>query len=85
MNRDDIIKLAREAGLIRTGDGWTEPYRWGMAEIERFAALVAAAERKPLTDEEIWQIVTDCTIGSDLHADKLARAIEAAHGIKGEA
>ena len=41
-----------------------------------------AAQRKPLTDEEIWQIATDCTIGGDLHADKFARAIEAAHGIK---
>ena len=37
---------------------------------------------KPLTDEEIWQTATDCTIGGDLHADKFARAIEAAHGIK---
>lgn len=46
MSRDDIIRMAREAGLIRTGDGWTEPHRWGMTEIERFAALVAAAERE---------------------------------------
>jgi hypothetical protein len=33
-------------------------------------------QRKPLTDEEIWQIATDCTIGGDLHADKFAKAIE---------
>ncbi len=46
MTRYDIIKLAREAGLLRTGDGWTEPYRWGASEVERFAALVAAAERE---------------------------------------
>jgi len=46
MTRDDIIKMAREAGLLRTGDGWTEPHRWGAAEIERFAALVIAAERE---------------------------------------
>ncbi len=44
MNRDDIIRMAREAGLLRSGDGWTEPHRWGITEIERFAALVAAAE-----------------------------------------
>lgn len=31
-----------------------------------------------LTDEEIWQAATHCTIGGDLHADKFARAIEAA-------
>jgi hypothetical protein len=30
-----------------------------------------------LTDEHIWQLATDCTIGGDLHADKFARAIEA--------
>ena len=30
-----------------------------------------------LTDEEIWQIATDSTIGGDLHADKFAKAIEA--------
>ncbi len=46
MDRDDIIKMAIEAGLLRTGDGWTEPHRWGAAEIERFAALVIAAERE---------------------------------------
>jgi hypothetical protein len=45
MNRDDIIAMAREAGLLRGGDGWTEPHRWGITELERFAALVAAAER----------------------------------------
>jgi hypothetical protein len=30
-----------------------------------------------LTDEDIWQMVNDCTIAGDLHADKFARAIEA--------
>jgi len=48
MNRDDIIRMAREAGLLRSGDGWTEPHRWGITEIERFAALVSAHERKEL-------------------------------------
>jgi len=46
MNRDDIIKMAREAGLLRGGDGWTMPHRWGITELERFAALIAAAERE---------------------------------------
>ena len=45
MNRDDIIRMAREAGIDATSDtlcryeGWIEP-------LERFAALVAAAERQ---------------------------------------
>lgn len=30
-----------------------------------------------LMDDEMWQLVNDCTIGGDLHADKFARAIEA--------
>ena len=55
MTREDIIKLAREAGLVY----WTHN-RWFMdagelgEEIERFAALVAAAERKSL-----MQLFTD--------------------------
>jgi hypothetical protein len=42
MDREDIIKLAVEAGLVRAGDGWTEPHRCGLAEIEAFASLVSA-------------------------------------------
>jgi hypothetical protein len=49
-----------------------------------FADGKQAAQRKPLTNKEIWQMVNDCTIGGDLHADKFARAIEAAHNIKEE-
>jgi hypothetical protein len=56
MNRDDIIRMAREAGIpIETDwagrpstmvikDGGT--YLRGVDDLERFAALVAAAERK---------------------------------------
>jgi len=51
MNRDDIIRMAREAGLllIGTADGSEAVYTWPQGitdEIERFAALVAAAERE---------------------------------------
>jgi len=51
MNRDDIIRMAREAGLTSAS---SKP--WGEADVtryfeakdalERFAALVAAAERE---------------------------------------
>ena len=41
MTRDDIIRMAREAG----GEDWGI-FRDFMPEIERFAALVAAAERE---------------------------------------
>ena len=40
MNQYSILKMAREAGLLRGGDGWTMPHRWGIAEIERFANLI---------------------------------------------
>jgi hypothetical protein len=29
-----------------------------------------------LTNKEVWQLVNDCTIGGDLHADKFAKAID---------
>lgn len=45
MSRDDIIRMAREAGFFHTG---TEPQYFSCrtTSIERFAALVAAAERE---------------------------------------
>ena len=46
MTQDEIVKMAREAGLVRTGDKWVEPARWGVTELVHFAALVAAAERE---------------------------------------
>ena len=64
--------------LSRFEDGYSDcntDYAW---------AGWQAAQRpwQGLTDEAIWQIATDCTIGGDLHADKFARAIERAHNIK---
>ena len=53
MNRDDIIRMAREAGLyvdengeILEGDGWHTQTLF----IERFANLVAEAERKAVLE-----------------------------------
>ena len=63
MTRDDIIRMAREAGIDAESDtlcryeGWVEPF-------ERFAALVAAAEReacaKVCEDMEAGAEFTDC-------------------------
>lgn len=39
MTRDDVIRMAREAGLQRTNPGEA-------MEVVRFAAMVAAAERE---------------------------------------
>lgn len=55
MNRDEIMRMAREADLLTT----TEPsgYQvWIPENLERFAALVAAAEREAcakLCDEKV--------------------------------
>lgn len=40
MNRKDIMRMAREAGILVPG------YREHIEHMERFAALVAAAERE---------------------------------------
>jgi len=41
MTKDDMIRMAREAGVPNSWDlNWFDPY------YERFAALVAAAERE---------------------------------------
>jgi len=47
MNRDDIIRMAREACDTDKVDAWHNGF-WTLTqeEIERFAALVAAAERE---------------------------------------
>jgi hypothetical protein len=43
MTRDDIIRMAKEAN----GEpAWDDGVDWVWGEVERFAALVAAAERE---------------------------------------
>lgn len=47
MTRDDIIRMAREADIIDFRDADDDPHTAQMVEfLERFAALVAAAERE---------------------------------------
>ena len=60
MNRDDIIRMAREAGIDEPESDWMY---W--AAMERFAALVAAAPRKwvELTDDEARALVNRVTFG----------------------
>lgn len=43
MNREEIIRLAQEAGLIPPPLDWPQKYA---EALERFAALVAVAERE---------------------------------------
>jgi hypothetical protein len=46
MNREEIIRMAREAGFqVYETDVWITD-GWWLEELERFAALVAAHERE---------------------------------------
>ena len=47
MNQDDIIRMAREAGFYIDQD-WIDH---GLSGFERFAALVAAAEREACANQ----------------------------------
>ena len=60
MNRDDIIRMAREACGEPAWDGGVE---WTWEELKRFAHLVAAAER-----EACAQIAHDTYEGFGPHA-----------------
>jgi hypothetical protein len=51
MNRDDIIRMAREACGEPAWDGGVE---WTWEELERFANLVAAAERNRTWTQDHW-------------------------------
>ncbi len=57
MTRDEIIKLAREAGggLSCIAEPLEHPWKFSQIELERFAALVAAAEREACAQTiETW-------------------------------
>ena len=55
MNRDDVIRMAREAGMVQDYDCFFSPGDQDMdvhiTDLERFAALVAAAERERFAQE----------------------------------
>ncbi len=74
MTRDDIIRLAREAGLaLYVNDVTEEPYA---LTLERFAALVAAAEQKPISD--VTEAVTKTVIDVEkLLCEKIGRQWQA--------
>ena len=82
MTRDEIIKLAREAGFItgvtHASSGFHHPFVHPVAfatcltELERFAALVAAAEREQCA-LTAWEVV-EYEVHADL-ADQVAQAI----------
>ena len=71
MNRDDIIRMAREAGiLMRSHEHQTEP-----TKLERFAAHVAAAEREACA--QVCESLFDADDTSCDEAEQCAAAIRA--------
>jgi hypothetical protein len=59
MNREDIIRMALEAGLVKP----SHPFNpWGASQeaLERFAVLVAAAEREAIKWNSIHSCHADC-------------------------
>ena len=71
MNDDDIIRMAREAGLSNDFGNLGYPY---FPELERFAALVAAAEREDEREKVAqWMIQRSYATGhGDTTEDLLA-------------
>ena len=63
MTRDDIIRMAREAGLQNTDGLFKTVYVGTGSDLERFAALVAAAAEKSVMNRPInkahWQRFED--------------------------
>ncbi len=71
MNRDDIIRMAREVGHVEIDRRGRETFSYDSYGLERFAVLVAAAER-----ESACRIVTGLCI-SDNNAHEINTAIRA--------
>ena len=65
MNREDIVRMAQEAGDADRIDPFTKDGDWVILtpdELERFAFIVASAERKEC-EKIVWN--ADAWIGSD--------------------
>ena len=74
MTKDDIIRMAREAGAHITSHGVTAWVGTGNTEfLERFAALVAAAERRKVAE---WMLQRSYATGHGDTVEDLLREIE---------
>jgi len=63
MNRDDIIRMAREAGLYSGSPRTPSTGRIIEKRLERYAYLVAAHERKAIDDEYALRLQSDLENG----------------------
>lgn len=60
MNRDDIIRMAHDAGMTPISHVSTADVICSRTSLERFAALVAAAEREAIKWNSIHSCYADC-------------------------
>jgi len=74
MTRDDIIRMAREAGDVETDSRGRETFSFDCYGLERFAELVATVERNACAQICYFAGPCDGTVSTEL---KLARAIRA--------
>ena len=76
---EEVIRLSKR---IEELEAQPEQEPWPDEPVGHIAGGVHPPHRKPLSDEEIWEALggIDCT-----RPMLIAQAIEAAHGIKGEA
>ena len=73
MTRDDIIRMAKEAWLRRTGCVWTEPKHWSKNELVRFAELISAAEREKVAQ---WMLQRGYATGHGNTIEELLQELE---------
>ena len=76
MNRDDVIRMAREAGFA-SADFWPDDFQGLFGCVERFAALVAAAEREAcakVCEELSRSHIDECVYGGVLGCAAAIRA-----------
>ena len=72
MTKDDIIRMAREAGLfVETSDGWDV---WMPDNLKDFANLVAAAERERLKWDGLHSCHPECDRPACVHTRKAVEA-----------
>lgn len=76
MTRDDIIRMAREAGLSNDFGNLGYPY---FPELKRFAALVAAAER-----EACAKVCDEYDVAEDVNSSDTAEGIALAIRARGQ-
>jgi hypothetical protein len=70
MTRDDIIRMAREAGMVL---GRFDVWDAELPDLDRFAALVAAAEREAcakVCDEMVLYTGFDCAAAIRARGEK---------------